>query len=148
MHQFYRDSTTHTPSFQQFVNLFAVCNLYASHLSVASLLLSQYRYLLKRDVLLDRDSTDSNTPLLQRQCCNDNKFHLHWSNQFSFVYQYWHYSQFCNLVDFFESKTEPYSQRSEICFSERWIFYFQNRTPIAYTILLALIDTLNRYKAD
>ena len=47
MHQFCRDSTTHTPTFQQFVNPFVLCNLYASHLAVASSLPSQYRYLLE-----------------------------------------------------------------------------------------------------
>ena len=120
MHQFCTDSTTHTPTFQQFGNPFVACNLHASHLAVASSLSTHYRSLLERDVLLDKDSSDSNTPLFQRQCCNDNKFHLHWNNQFSFVYQYWPHPQFSLLVDFVESITEPYSQRSDICFGELW----------------------------
>ena len=62
MHQFYRDSTTHTSTFQQFSNPFVVCNLYASHFAVVFSLLSHYRYLIEKDVLLDRDSSDSNTP--------------------------------------------------------------------------------------
>ena len=77
MQQFYRDSTSLTPTFQQFCNIFVVYNLYASHLAVASSLPVQYRYLLGRGVLLDRDKNESNTPLLQKQCFNDNKFHLH-----------------------------------------------------------------------
>ena len=72
MHQFFRLFTFHTPTIQQSGNPFVVCNLYASHLAVASSLPSQYRCLLERDVFLDRGSSDSNTPLLQRQCCNDN----------------------------------------------------------------------------
>ena len=62
LHRFFRVSTTHTPTFQQFGIPFVVCNPYASHLAVVSSFLSQYRYLLGRDVLLDRDSSDSNTP--------------------------------------------------------------------------------------
>ncbi len=77
MHQFYKDSTTHTPTFQQLGNPFVVCNPYASRLAVASSFPSQYRYLLERDVLLNMDSSASNNPQLQKQCYNDNKFHLH-----------------------------------------------------------------------
>ena len=62
MHQIYRGSTTHTLTFQQFGNPFVVCNLCVFHLAVASSLPSQYPYLLERDVLLDRGSSDSNTP--------------------------------------------------------------------------------------
>ena len=68
VHRFFRVSTTHTPTFQHFRNPFVVCNLYASHLAVASSLLSQCRNLLERDVLLDRGRSDSNTALFRRQC--------------------------------------------------------------------------------
>ena len=61
MHPFCRDSTIHTATFHQFGNTFVVSNLYATHLAVASSLPSQYRYLLERGVLRDRDSIDSNT---------------------------------------------------------------------------------------
>ena len=87
MHQFCRNSITHTTTFQHFGNHFVGCHLYASHLAVASSLPSQFWYLLEKHVLLDRDSSDSNTPELQKQCYNDNKFRQHWSNQFYFVYQ-------------------------------------------------------------
>ena len=59
---FFGDSTTHTPTFQEFGKPFVVCNPYASHLAVVFSFPSQYRYLLERDVLLDRDSSDSITP--------------------------------------------------------------------------------------
>ena len=54
MHQYYRDSATHTPTIQQFGNPFIVWNLHESHLAVVSSLPSHYRYLLETDVLLDR----------------------------------------------------------------------------------------------
>ena len=48
MRQFYRDFTTHTPTFQQFGNPFVVCNPYASHLAVGSSMTSQYWFLLEK----------------------------------------------------------------------------------------------------
>ena len=133
-HQLYRDATTHTPTFQQFVNPFVVCNLYATRLPVASSHPSQYRCLLERDVRLDRGSSDSNTHRFK--------------NSVTMITN----SIYSEAINFFSSATGDITLnfttwsillklwQNHILKGARFVLAsgeslsFQSRTPIAYTI--------------
>ena len=82
MHQLYRDSTTHTPTSQRFEIFSGKRNLYASRLATFSLLPSRNLHQSEKVLLPDKDNSDDNIPLLQKQCFNDGKLRAHWNIQF------------------------------------------------------------------
>ena len=77
IHQFYRDTTTDTPTSQRLDIFSVVCNPYTSCLAVSSQLFCQFWPQLETGGLLHKNSSGNKFPWLQKQCYNDCKLRLH-----------------------------------------------------------------------